>query len=63
MQNCEEHHWEQDKDERLDVEEYQREEEIVTAVFEQQESEEFLGELDSRQALVKSQSGRRCVGD
>lgn len=56
MQDCEEYNWEQDQDERLDVEEYQREKEIVTAIFEQQEGEEFLGELDTRQTLVESQS-------
>jgi hypothetical protein len=35
MENGEEHDWEQHQHERLHVEEYQREEEIVTAVLEQ----------------------------
>lgn len=56
VQNCEQYNGEQDQNEWLYVKEYQREEEIVTTVFEQQEGKEFLGELNSRETLMKSQS-------
>lgn len=56
MKHCKEHHWEQDKDEWLDVEEYQREEEIMATVFDQQECEEFSCKLNAWQALVQSES-------
>lgn len=56
MKDGEENDWEQDQNERLDVKEYQREEQIMTTVFDQEECEELLRELWPRQALVKAQS-------
>lgn len=63
VQHCEENDGEQDHDERLDVEEYQREEEIMTAVFDEQQRQELLRELDARQTLVESQGRRRGIGN
>lgn len=58
MENGEKHNGEQNHDERLNVEEYQREEQVVATVFDEQKCKELLGELNSRQTLVKSK-GRR----
>lgn len=53
--------WEEYQDERLHVKEYQREEQIVTAVFDQQGRQELFRELDARQALVEPQRRSRGI--
>lgn len=63
MENSEQKDGQNDKDERLNVEEYEREEQIVTAVFDQQQGEKLFRELNLRQSLVETK-GRCCsIGD
>jgi hypothetical protein len=63
MKHGEKHDWEQHQHERLNVEEYQREEEVVTAVLEQKHRQEFLGELDAGKALVEAKSRSCRIGN
>lgn len=37
MKDSKQNNWEQDKNERLNIEEYQREEEVVATVFQQKQ--------------------------
>lgn len=55
MQHSKKHDWEKNQHEWLDVEEYQRKEQVMTAVLKKQKRQELLGKLNARKALVKAQ--------
>lgn len=63
VEHSEKHDGEQYQHERLDVEEYEREEEVMTTVLDQQQRQEFLGEGDARQSLVEAKGGCRGIGN
>lgn len=61
VQNGEQHNREQDQQHRTNVQENQREKQIMARIFEQQQRQEFPSKSDRRQALMETQSTDRCV--